>query len=287
MSMRLERNNSFTMIFGCYNFSMKKPLARKVCVFTLVEMLIVISILLILISLLQPHLRSILGKGRQMACKKTEQSFGLANAIYANDYDGTFIPPWYYEPGSDRTDKLNRTAWFGNTAVKDTMQVTYLPGPVGNSGYYWDYKLICPDSHAATVGSQYPGYLLVNESYALNTTRLGLSGPNPSGYAYGNPNPNPTVGEDVFYSITQVKFPSQTLFLGESNLSPGVYRYDKAIWSNYIANILAPGARGGNGYMAFPHDWSVNTLFFDGSVNTMIFSEFENKAKSSLWRPDF
>ena len=51
----------------------KKQQIHRYAQFTLVELLVVIAILLILISLLQPHLRSVIGKGRQIACNKTEQ----------------------------------------------------------------------------------------------------------------------------------------------------------------------------------------------------------------------
>lgn len=268
----------------------KKQQIHRYAQFTLVELLVVIAILLILISLLQPHLRSVIGKGRQIACNKTEQSFGLANAIYANDYNGICIPAWHYAPGSDRAVESNRTAWFENKVLQELMKVS-----TGSSDYHWEKKWSCPDSYAlnntdpnsktyaaSDTNFEYPQ---IQFSYGFNCTRLGLlsSDSDPNGYRWGNKG---LQGEDVFYSLQKLTSPSQTMFMGESIRSPNLYRSSIAYWSKYLGDGIQPKGDGNTAFMAYPHNWKVNALFFDGSVRTLHADELENTATSSFWRPD-
>lgn len=87
--------------------------------FTLIELLIVVSILMILVSLLQPSFLSMTNKARAVTCLTNLKSQGSALSIYLNDYDNHFpiIANWsglsgargntgYY--GSNHLDKTKR-----------------------------------------------------------------------------------------------------------------------------------------------------------------------------------
>ena len=62
--------------------------------FTLVELLVVVAIIALLISILIPSLTGAREYARRTVCKTNLHQFGLALAMYADDYDGFF--PRYY-----------------------------------------------------------------------------------------------------------------------------------------------------------------------------------------------
>lgn len=78
------------------------------CVFTLVELLVVISIIAILASLLLPSLNKSVEKGRRASCMGNLKQLGLAAHMWASDYDGYFPPPYSSPPY-----KQGSTAWTG------------------------------------------------------------------------------------------------------------------------------------------------------------------------------
>jgi prepilin-type processing-associated H-X9-DG protein len=248
----------------------------KCSAFTLVELLIVISILLALISMLQPSLKSVFKNSRQMTCINTERTFGQANNLYVDDYSGTFIPAWLRE--KDSNGNLIYIYWFENKALLDYTQVKIYNG---NNGRFWENKWMCPESYAANNTPLHEGYPLIQESYALNKTKIGLS-PSavPTGFKWRN-DPNDPSCEDALYKESQVANPSRTIFLGEEHSNPAILLSSKTKWLNF----LSTGVREA-GYMAYPHDLSVNALFFDGSVKNMYCDEIDAMPKSSFWRPD-
>lgn len=60
--------------------------------FTLIEMLIVVSILIILLSILTPSFKNALAKGQELVCTNNLRSIGTATFIYTDDYSSSF--PW-------------------------------------------------------------------------------------------------------------------------------------------------------------------------------------------------
>jgi len=71
--------------------------------FTIVELLVVISIIALLISLLLPSLGRARDAARSIQCMSKLKSMGLAIAVYGNDHDGNLLPAvrYYESPAQD------------------------------------------------------------------------------------------------------------------------------------------------------------------------------------------
>lgn len=94
---------------------------RRVRGFTLVELLVVISIIGLLMSILLPSLSQARSRARTSVCMSNLRQIGFAVYLYVNDYDG-YLPP-AYEPA-------NSTHWWGQI----------LPNGIDHTkGFVWPY----------------------------------------------------------------------------------------------------------------------------------------------------
>ncbi len=64
--------------------------------FTLIELLVVIAIIAILAAILFPVFAQAREKARQIACVSNMQQISLAFLMYTQDYDETYMSPYYY-----------------------------------------------------------------------------------------------------------------------------------------------------------------------------------------------
>jgi len=62
--------------------------------FTLVELLVVISIIALLLSILMPSLRKARAQAHRAVCMSNLRSYGLAGSMYISDNDDGFPDPW-------------------------------------------------------------------------------------------------------------------------------------------------------------------------------------------------
>ena len=68
-------------------------ISKKLTTFTIIELLIVISILGILISLLSPSLRSVFESAKRTECSTQMKQIHMAHELYKTDHD-EYIPVW-------------------------------------------------------------------------------------------------------------------------------------------------------------------------------------------------
>lgn len=78
--------------------------------FTVVEMLIVVTIIAILVALLTPSLRGALDAGRMAACGNNLRQIGVAFYAYGSDYRGRLPVTFEYDAGDY---DAYRAAWYG------------------------------------------------------------------------------------------------------------------------------------------------------------------------------
>ena len=65
---------------------------KRIKGFTLVELLVVIAIIALLLSILMPSLQKAREQARLIVCKAGLSQLGLANTMYAEQYNGRLIP---------------------------------------------------------------------------------------------------------------------------------------------------------------------------------------------------
>lgn len=121
--------------------------------FTLVELLIVIAILLILMSLIQPSLKRAIGQAQLTVCKNQLKNMGLILHNFADDHNDHF--PAGYSTGNEEWQKN----WIGGTWIDDPE--VKQSWHVQSEGVLWQYMSVnnakkilrCPSLDKATANS--------------------------------------------------------------------------------------------------------------------------------------
>lgn len=220
--------------------------------FTLIELLIVIAIIAILASMLLPTLNQARERARAIRCTGNLKTFGTAEQMYANDFDGMLTPSrssthsnsqylWVYRLntylGNDQKLTLNSTT---NKLICTTI--------LGERG------LFTPASGYDNNSTEYGPIIL---TYAIN---LAVSA---SEYEAG-------VGVTAWHQYTARKLsgmahPSGTMMLSEM-----------AKYNDYVAK----GNRGN--HLLFIHGRMVNMCMADGHAEAVDFTAIPNTNKG-IW----
>ena len=106
---------------------------RKDRGFTLVELLVVIAIIALLLSILMPGLQKARESARGIACRNHLKTIGLANNLYANNYDGQYVP------AVDLSMDYGKMTWNVNPTL-----INYIGLAKTTNGYQMPDKYLCP-----------------------------------------------------------------------------------------------------------------------------------------------
>lgn len=216
--------------------------------FTLIELLMVISIIAILASLLLPALRNARMTSKQIKCAGNLKNVGLAHFMYAGDCD-SFIPPPYYslsEYYRVYPQFLVKGGYVNDNSVPNKFEAVAHEKSAQNTIFK------CPEYAY--------GYWNIPVNYAMFTlTILRFNGAIPA---------PASVWDGYFPTLKKLKKPPQTYF------------YVDATRSNNIGTPYIPESADTNGdgfldeadlsggtYGKKFHGKTYNALFLDGHVS--------------------
>lgn len=210
--------------------------------FSLIELLVVISVVALLVSLLLPALGSAREAGRRAACLSNQRQIGAAMHAYAVQYRGRYPIAYYWVDAAGQpsaTVTANLAAW-------DTIQI----GSEARPGLIWpftaDYRVQqCPsfEGNSNTPADKYTGY-------NYNTSYIGR-GPNEG--TWGGMSTAPA-------TLESVRQPAATALVGDGGYNAGANKFMRAPYDLSGLGVIGIHAGG----QAFRHDRRTNVVWADG-----------------------
>jgi prepilin-type N-terminal cleavage/methylation domain-containing protein len=165
MAARISNQNLFT--------------AKQYHGFTLVELLVVISIIAVLLAVLMPSLQNAREQGRSVVCMSNVKQWNAIFMMYTNDYKGKFWEDgWQLDPAT-KTYKQGMWMWKLGGYYQDCEKFRHCPsatkyttvgvggtfnawGGPDNVKYMKDAGFIDPDGKGRTLSGSYGANLWIN-----------------------------------------------------------------------------------------------------------------------------
>lgn len=101
------------------------PASRGVSGFTIMELLLTMTIISLLVSMLLPVIAMVRESAHSVACLAVLRQMGMANQAYANDSHGFFVPAMYFDGAGNpnwTTDQWYQNEHFLSFLVDDEAQ---------------------------------------------------------------------------------------------------------------------------------------------------------------------
>lgn len=240
--------------------------------FTLVEMLVVLSIITLLMALLLPAVQRARHVAQSVACMSNVRQLAAATMMYTMNNEGSF-PPLYSNAGPNYYYRTWRHFILPNTG--------------------WSYKLYnCPSSdHKYSTGARFDGTLHSTEQIVRGgggvTNEWRLDGGYGAVNIHWKPNGTTSVFArgpyDPIVKGSSIKLPSRTIMFadGYTTTASGYYWW---IWSDVYAGNQAGFNRAEEDIMGWDrHMGQANYAFADGHVETLHPDEIKCTENACWW----
>jgi len=261
----------------------RRCIVQRMGAFTLVELLVVISIIAILIAILLPALNKAKRQALSVQCQSNLRQWGLSIMMYSNDYNGS-VPLFAADPPHPiLIDNYGNYVYQWQQAFNDLGYIIGAGSLVSNQKTFQQGGIgYCPE-YPLPVGTNYSynGNGVWTIWFGMYDANAYLEYPAPVGIGVGFNLPNPPTYP--FAAIKEIRQSSEVMLLSEHGL-----------WVEGGQPIsLVPGDVGAAGY---PQDqvgqWhnnnSSNILFADGHVDNEVLKPFGGWANylnvPSPWR---
>ena len=215
--------------------------------FSLVELLLAVSVIALLAGLLLPVVSTVRDSARSLRCTNNLRQMGIANASYAQDNRGSLVP--IYRTGSTNLGSAAApqygSAW--NNQWIDNPEFLELLDPRNTSGQLTEATR-CPSSYQRTT--------VTRLSYGLNRSAPGYA---PDGGWNGS------VGDNLYRRGNWLAAPRM------GQVAPGAMMFTDAVdwvirdW-NYDSWTMASEVAGGWQANSYRHRNRGNVVRFDGSA---------------------
>lgn len=237
--------------------------SKKIGAFTLVELLVVISIIALLMAILLPALQRARGEARELVCLSTLRTFSLAHKQYLAD-TGKYLQHTGYDP---------YTPWYNNDSFRRSIGLPLLSREQKERRgreeiQEWQpnvsRKFICPSAGYALKHPE-DGLYPIDRSYGVNVDgdyyawKRGVS--------------------DLYDKEGWVKRPSEKLFMADALDWWIGYAFCEK-YSEYGENWVGFDTYG---MTAFRHYGRVNLMYWDGHCGQLPAEEVTNNP--GLWDP--